>query len=83
MGLVEVVDVEHEIALRGGEAAEVGEVGVTAQLDPDARLGHGGQVCGHGKGGPPEIGEGRSGHATVADGIQFGHPSSALLCQEG
>ena len=34
--LVEVVEVEHQPALGGGEDAEVGQVGVTAQLDLEA-----------------------------------------------
>ena len=36
-GLVEVVDVEHQAALRGGEHPEVGQVGIAAGLDDAAR----------------------------------------------
>ena len=80
--LVKVIDVEHQIALGGGEAAEVGEMGVTAQLGPDAGPSDFGEVGGHGKGGAPEIGEGRGGHAAVADRDQLRYPGPRLLGQE-
>ena len=46
-GLVEVVDVEDQRALGSGEAAEVGEVGVAAELDVEAGRRRGGEVGGH------------------------------------
>ena len=36
--LVEVVDVEHQPPIRGGEAAEVRQVGIAAELDVQARV---------------------------------------------
>ena len=38
-GLVEVVDVEDEVPLGGGELPEVADVRVAARLDPDAGVG--------------------------------------------
>jgi len=38
-GLIEVVDVEDHLALRGGEQAEVGQVRIPAQLHADPERG--------------------------------------------
>ena len=81
-GLVEVVDVEEELPLGGGEPAEVRQVGVAAQLHDDARVRSSGEVGGHRQGGATVVGEGRGGHAGVADRYQFGHPGLGLLSQE-
>src|SRR5204862_6676271 len=63
--LVEVVDVEDELAVRGLEDTEVREVCVTAELDAQARIGTRGQVGGHDRGGAPVEGEGGGEHAPV------------------
>jgi hypothetical protein len=74
-GLVEVVDVEDEwgVGCRGrgsdgaGEGAEVGDVGVTADLGKDAGVGVAGEVGGHDGDGTAEETEGRGRHALVFD----------------
>ena len=48
-GLVEVVDGEDDVALRGGEAAEVAQVGVAAALEADAGGRGGREVRRHGE----------------------------------
>ncbi len=57
-GLVEVVDVEEQVAFRGGEHAEVRQVGVAAQLRVEAGVGVGGEVGGHHRRASAEEGEG-------------------------
>ncbi len=73
-GLVEVVDGEDDLPLRGGEAAEVAEVRVAAGLDAEARDGRGREVGGHGERRAPVEREGRLRHAPVAEGKEIGHP---------
>ncbi len=80
--LVEVVDVEHEVALRRGEATEVREVGVAAELHLDPRARGPGQIGGHHVGGPAEEGERRGDHPPVADRDQLGHARRGLLLQQ-
>src|SRR5712691_10178050 len=46
-GLVEVVEVEDEIALRRCEAAEIGEVGVAGELGREPGSRRRGEVMGH------------------------------------
>ncbi len=80
MGLVEVVDVEDERPLGRGEPAEVGEVGIAAELDGQARAIGGAEVVGHDRGGAPvERERGRS-HAPVADRDELGRPASRACC---
>ena len=64
--LVEVVGVEHERPLGRGEQPEVGQVGVAAGLDDDVGPRRGGEVEGHHRGRAAVVGEGRLGHARVA-----------------
>ena len=72
--LVEVVDVEHQVAIRGRVHAEVHQVGVAADLHVDAAGDRAGQVAGHHVGRPAVVGEGRGQHPTPTDGDQLGHP---------
>ena len=53
-GLVEVVEVEHQPPVRGGEHPEVGHVRVPAQLGADSGARPGGQVGGHHRGRPAQ-----------------------------
>ncbi len=80
--LVEVVHVEEEVALGGAEDAEVGQMCVTAELDPDPGVGRGREIRGHRKRRAPEVGEGRHQHAPVTDGDQLGNPGPCLLLQQ-
>lgn len=65
---------EDHLPLRGGESAEIAQVGVAAALDADARDRRGGQVGGHGERRAPVEGEGRLRHAPVAERKQIGQP---------
>ncbi len=80
--LVEVVDVEHEGALGGGEAAEVGEMGVAAQLDLEARARRRREVGGHDRRRAPVERERRREHPAVADRQELGHARHALLLED-
>ena len=80
--LVEVVEVEDHLALRRAEQAEVGQVGVTAELHGDPRLRGGGQIGGHDEGGAPVEGEGRHHHPPVANRDQVGYPAGRLLFEQ-
>src|SRR4051794_20481236 len=66
--LVEVVDVEDELALGRGEAAEVRHVGVAAELRVQAGHRRVGEVRSHDGGRPAEERERRLEHPPVADG---------------
>ena len=82
-GLVEVVDVEVHAPLGGAEDAEVGQVGVAAELGAQVGGGRGGQVAGHDQGGAAVEGEGRDQHAPVADRHQLGHAGLRLALEQG
>ena len=81
-GLVEVVDVEHQLALGRAEHAEIGQVGVAAALHvmPESR--RGGQVRGHDQRRAPVEGERRDQHPSVADGHQLGTRDGRLLLEQ-
>ena len=72
-GLVEVVDVEDQAALRRGVGAEVGQVRVAAQLGSQPRRRGGRQVGGHHQSRAPVEGERRHQHPAVADRHQLGN----------
>ena len=71
-GLVEVVDVEHEMALGRGEDAEVQHVRVTARLHLQPAHRRGGEVVGHHLGRAAQERERRDHHAPDADRHQLG-----------
>ena len=81
-GFVEVVDVEDQAPFRGGERAEVRQVRVTAELDPQPRGRGRGQVGGHRQRRPPVVGERRDQHPAVPDRHQLGHPRLRLTQQQ-
>ena len=76
--LVEVGDVEDEVALGGGEHAEVRHVGVPAGLHHDPGRRRGRQVVGHHDGRAPEERERRREHPLPAQRDELGHPPAVL-----
>ena len=81
--LVEVVGVEHERPLGRREEPEVGQVGVTAGLHDDVGPGRGREVEGHHRGRAAVVGEGRLGHARVAQRDEVGQAVRLLLLEDG
>lgn len=81
-GLVEIVEVEHERALRRGVEAEVRDVGVSARGDVDGGRGIAGEVGRHDRGSPAVEGERRSGHPLDPQGDEFGHAGRVLRVQD-
>ena len=82
-GLVEVVDVEHQLALGAREDAEVREVGVTAELDAQVGRGRRREVVGHDQRRAAVEGERRHEHPPVADGHEFGNTARGLALEKG
>jgi hypothetical protein len=80
--LVEIVDVEDEVALRRGEQPEVGEVGIPAGLHHQTGSGCSSQIAGHRQRRAPEERERRGGHPAVVDGQQLGNPGQPLTFQQ-
>ncbi len=80
--LVEVVEVEHQAAVRGRVAAEVGEVRVAAELRRQARARRGGEVGGHDRRRAAEERERRRRHAPVADRDELGQPLGGLALED-
>ena len=76
--LVEVVDVEHQVAFGRGEQPEVEHVRVPAQLRPDPGLRGRGQVAGHDGRRAAVEPERRLRHPAVPDGDQLLHPLRRL-----
>ena len=70
--LIEVVDGEDDLPLRGGETPEVDQVGVSAALHADTGGRSGRQIHRHGQRRAPVEGEGRQHHPPVAEGKEFG-----------
>ena len=80
--LVEVVDVEDELALGRLEEAEVHEVGVAAELSAQPALRRPVQIRGHEQR-PAAIERARRDeHAPIADGDEFGDPVGRLLLEQ-
>ena len=80
--LVEIVDVEHQLPLRGGENPEVRQVRVTADLDRQPGARRGGQVGGHDQRGTPVERERRHQHPAITDRNQLRNPAHPLLLQQ-
>ena len=76
--LVEVVRTEDEPAVRGGEAAEVGDVSVAAGLHGDPRVRRRRQVGGHHRRRTAIEGERRDEHPPVPDRDELRHARSRL-----
>ena len=80
--LVEVVEAEDELAVGRGEAAEVRQVGVAAELgvEPGARAGR--EIRRHQVGGAAVERERRDEHAAVADRNELRHARLCLLLEQ-
>ena len=70
---------------RSGEAnrPKLEQVGVAAGLHDDVGPGRGGEVEGHHRGGAAVVGEGRLGHARVAQRDEVGQPVGLLALEDG
>lgn len=79
-GLVEVVDIHHLTAFRGGVEAEVGRVGVTTDPAVQATVRAAGEVGGHHGGGAAQEGERGAGHPPHPDRHQVGQPLGIRRC---
>jgi hypothetical protein len=82
MGLVEVVEVEHQAPFRGGEHPEIAQVGVPAQLGIERGPGSAGQVGGHQQRRAAIEGELRHQHPSIPDRHQIRHPVGGLAVQQ-
>ena len=82
MGLVEVVDVEGQPPLRGGEDAEVAHVRVPAQLHVQPGVLRARQVGRHDQRAASVERERRRDHAPVPDRDELGHPRDRLALQQ-
>ena len=82
-GLVEVVHVEDQRAIRCREASEVREVGVATRLHPQPRARHRRQVGSHDHCSPAVEGERRLEHPLVTKGHELGDARGLLTAQEG
>ena len=80
--LVEVVDVEQDLALGGAEEAEVRQVRVAAELDVDARARGRSQIGGHDERRATVERERRVEHPSVPDRHELGHPALGLLLEQ-
>ena len=80
-GLVEVVDVEDEIALGAGELPEVADVRVAARLHADAGRRRGREVHRHDRRATAEERERRLRHPAVPHRDELGNPRLRLLLE--
>ena len=62
-GFIEIIDVEQRAPFGRGEAAEIGQMRVTAELHGECRVRQAGQVLRHHCGGATVEGEGADAHA--------------------
>src|SRR5215217_6671838 len=81
-GLVEIVEIEEQGALRGGVRPKVQEVSIAAKLSLDAGLRGASEVVGHDDGRPAHECEQRSHHARVPDRYEVRDPVPGLCLQE-
>ena len=81
--LVEVVQVEQQAPFRGGEQAEVRQVGVAAQLGIEAGHRRARQVRRHDPGGAAVEGERRDRHPAMPHRHQIRLPGQILLLEQG
>ena len=81
-GLVEVVDVEDELAVGRREPTEVRQVGISAALHAESAVGHRRQVGGHHDRGAAVERERRREHALVPDRDELGDTGHFLTAEE-
>ena len=79
---IEVVDVEEDVALRRGEAAEIHKVSVAASLYAKSGRRGGREIGRHERGCPAIEGERRLSHAPETDGDQFRDAALVGLAQK-
>jgi hypothetical protein len=82
-GLVEIVQVEHQVPIGRAIPAEVAEVGVAAEFDAQVRAGAGRQIAGHDHGGAAQEREGGAAHSAVAQRPQIRQAGLVLRSQQG
>jgi len=70
-GLVKIVDIENETAIRRGVCAQVANVSVAADLHKNLRARQRSQVSGHHRNVPAEVTKGRERHARHLDRHQL------------
>ena len=80
--LVEVVDAEHHSPVGRGEAAEIRQVGVAAELRVKGRPRACREVRGHQIGGAAVEGERRDEHPAVADRDELGNARLRLFLEQ-
>ena len=80
--IVAIIQVEHQRALGGGEAAKVGKMRVPRRLHGQTAHWACGQITGHHRGRSTIKGEGRGEHPLVAHWQQFWQTSLILCPQE-
>ena len=76
--LVEVAQVEQEVALWRGPQTKIEDVGVAAELDPQPAVGPGREIGGHHGGRSAVVVPRRGHHASMSDGEQLGDPDGVL-----
>ena len=81
--LVEIIDVEQDVAFGRGEAPEIHQVAVAASLDLDSGVRRGAEIGRHDARRSPVEGEGRLQHAPIADGNELGNAIGICSLQEG
>ncbi len=82
MGLVEVVQAEHDVPIRTAEEPEVRQVRITAQLGVETGPRTVGEIRRHQVRRTTEEREGRDEHPAVADRHEVGHAGLRLLLEE-
>src|SRR5262249_40794259 len=81
--LVEIIDVEYDVLLRGGECPEVHQMAVAASLDGNAGARLMLEVLGHHRGSAAQERERTFTHALVANRYQLRHTATIACGQDG
>ena len=81
-GFIEIVDVEDDLAFRGGEAAEIEQMTIAGGLDMEASCRGSREVCRHDTRGAATESKRRLRHAAKLDRNQFGHPVLVGFAQQ-
>src|SRR5262249_51760432 len=81
--LVEIIDVEYDVLLRGGECPEVHQMAVAASLDGNAGARLMLEILGHHRGAAAQERERTYKHALVANRYQLRHAAAIARGQDG
>ncbi len=81
-GLIEVIDVQYQAPIGGGEDAEVGEVGIAACLNPQPGIGGLGEVHRHDRRCATKEGERRGQHPPIANRHELGDSALGLVLEQ-